>query len=192
MSYSAERARVSRHGEGRWDLGFPSAIMAGYDLQGFNRRPDWWLRFPFAIGFDLKSNEAAAVLLRKGLELLGNRVHSVVACFRESKVDDVLREEVVVAQAAGRAMDIQGFVGLHILGGELEQFAAVRASQQDEAVVVARYLISKRVSSKRPPLVRCIRFAFYFANWKSLQLRGCVLRSIPMRLRGVDRGAADA
>lgn len=113
--------------------------MAGYDLQGFNRRPDWWLRFPFAIGFDLESNEAAAVLLCKGLELLGNRVHSVVACFRESKVDDVLREEAVGAQAAGRATDIQGFVGLHILGGELEQFAAVRASQQDEAVVVARY-----------------------------------------------------
>ena len=113
--------------------------MAGYDLQGFNRRPDWWLRLPFAIGFDLESNEAAAVLLCKGLELLGDRIHRVVACFRESKVDDVLREEVVGAQAAGRAMDIQGFAGLDILGGELEQLVAVRASQQDEAIVVARY-----------------------------------------------------
>lgn len=70
---------------------------------------------------------------------MGNHVHSVVACFRESEVDDVLREEVVGAQAAGRAIDIQGFVGLDILGGELEQFAAVRASQQDEAIVVARH-----------------------------------------------------
>lgn len=113
--------------------------MAGCNLQGLNRRPDWRFRLPFAIGFDLESNEAAAVLLCKGLELLGNRVHRVVACFREGKVDDVLREEVAVAQAAGRAIDIRGFVGLDILGGELEQLAAVRASQQEEAIVVARY-----------------------------------------------------
>lgn len=89
----------------------------------------------------LTSNRTRPLLffLRKGLELLGNCVHSVVACFRESKVDDVLREEVVGAQAAGRAIDIQGFVGLDILGGELEQFAAVRTSQQDEVIVVARH-----------------------------------------------------
>ena len=53
-------------------------------------------------------------------------------------------------------------------------------------------LISKCVSSKRPPLTRCIRFAFYFAHWKNLQLRGAFLRSAPMRMHGVNRGAAAA
>jgi len=53
-------------------------------------------------------------------------------------------------------------------------------------------LISKCVSSKRPPLTRCIRFAFYFAHWKNLQLRGAFLRSAPMRMHGVNRGATAA
>ena len=166
--------------------------MAGYDLQGFNRRPDWWLWFPFAISFDLESNEAAAVLLCKGLELLGNRVHSVVACFRESKVDDVLREEVVGAQAAGRAIGIQGFVGLISSAVSLNSSPQCGHRSRMKPSSSHGILISKRVSSKRSPLVRCIRFAFYFASWKSLQLRGAFLRSTPMRMRGVDRGAADA